>query len=312
MKTNKIIGIAVATFGVVLSTSVAFALYAHADNPKQIGIGVFDPIVSQDGDINFVIDSIAADNENAAFSPAHLSNAYSFRIGANKGADSVLPLQNYTVGDLTVTISSSNTTLISNLTAVASVAVPQNKWQDNDTGTANDGKLDLAVQKNQGNTAITCSLTNFAAQSVKDLAGGVNSIVSLSLTLPALNEETMLAIGEATYTITASWVEPANFTYAYITGTQYGWAAANNDTRMVPNALSDHGFEWMYQHYTDQTPGDARGAKCIQWDQALNNGEGAWAWSGGDDAAIALDKQYDVYWAGGNGVNANFGSGYAL
>lgn len=310
MKTNKIIGIAVATFGVVLSTSVAFALYAHADSPKQIGIGVFEQIVSQDGDVNYQIDTIAADNENAAFSPEHLSNAYSFRVGASKGLDSVLPLQKYTVGDLSIRISSTNTTLIQNLTAAASVAVPQNKWQDN-SDDDDDGKIDLAVQKNVGNTEITCSLTNFTAQSLKDVEGGVNSIVSLSLTLPALNEETMLAIAEATYTITASWVEPANFTYAYITGTQYGWAAANNDSRMVPNALANS-FEWMYEHYKDQTPGDSRGAKCIQWDQALNEGNGAWAWSGGDDAVIALDKQYDVYWAGGNGVNANFGSGYAL
>ena len=77
---------------------------------------------------------------------------------------------------------------------------------------------------------------------------------------------------------------------------------------MVPNALANS-FEWMYEHYVDQTPGDSRGAKCVQYDTSV---EGNWAWSGGDDAAIALDKQYDVYWAGGNGVNANFGSGYAL
>ena len=66
----------------------------------------------------------------------------------------------------------------------------------------------------------------------------------------------------------------------------------------------------MYEHYVDQTPGDARGAKCIKFDQSLNENQGGWIWSEGDDAAIALDKQYDVYW-GGSGA-ANFGEGYPI
>ena len=289
MKKNKIIGIAVATLGVIISTGVSLALYVSKDAAKEIGIGVFTPHVSQNGDINYVIDTVTAGAQNAAFSPDHLQNTHSFRLGASKGADSQLPLQNYTVGDLTITISSANTTLISKLTAAGTIAVPSGKWQDVNS----NGKVNLTVDKAQDNSSITLTYANFTAQSVKDLAGGTNSIVDLELTLANnLTEQEVLALAEANYSISASWVEPSNFVYAYITGTQYGWATEETDSRMVPNALATS-FEWMYTGYRDTTPGDSRGAKPIMKDD--NN---TWRWSTSADTAIALDKQYDFYWSG--------------
>ena len=296
---KKLIGIAVASFGMILSVGSAIALYVKAADPASFGIGQ-GTYEGSDGAITYKING----NTSGTVAPTYIKAEgnevgtglggeftqvkYEFALSANYS--SALIEQNFVVGSLSLTISDIPAKYQGKLAIWAGIE----GYEANSLGEhyyasslMPDG-VDFAITNEEGHDA-------FAASSdvAVSTAGAQKLCVYLKYNLGEYNlvEEDEASLG---YTLDVSWGAPALFNYAYVKGDSIMWAA-DEKYAMNPNINKPYaeGWEWVYNNL----PGSfGPGAKCQVGDN----------WSADPNANLDAEKSYNVYWSGEAADAANF------
>lgn len=291
MKLNKILGVLVATTGVIASIGVASALYVTGATDTSFNIGA--TYHEEEGAITYKINGKTSGSITPEYCKADGTNHgtglggeytqihYSIPLSATFGEG--IPAQNFVVGNFSVSITNINAGLVNN-----------SKIWMNPTGYV----ADSVGQEMYGNKFMTSdtSVTESTWSINKDIVVSASGAQSIDLwfkvtDMTALN---ILNLDEAApFDISISWGSPANYEYAYIVGGGTMW---NEDDayRMVPNInkASSEGFEWMFSNL----PGSMGTAKAKKGD----------TWSSGDNAELDSTKTYTVYWNGSSSSQAYF------
>ena len=296
MKINKkLIGISVASLGVLFSIGGAFALYQQAATDASFGIsqGEYEGSV---GEVTYKING----STSGTIAPAYLKHD-----GTNGGTglgglyDQVLydmPLsatfantlnaQDYVVGNISVSI----TNIPEAYRGKLAIWVDIDGYEDDSLGADTYGHAFM-----NSDYAITNENTSYSgtADVAVSSAGTQHLRIFLKYDLEGVN---LLNKDEAGlgYTLSVTWGEPSNsFIPAYVLGNANQWTPDGNFA-MAPNInkASDEGFEWIYNNL----PGTIGEAKCFKAD----------VWSAGDNAALDAEKSYTVYWNGSNESVATF------
>lgn len=296
MKINKkLIGIGVASFGILFSIGGAFALYQQAATDAQFGISA-GTYAGSSGTVTYKINNTSG---SATVAPAYLTSG-----GANGGTGLSAT---YTQVEYTMALSA----------AFASGANVQDFVVGNlsisltDIPAAYQGKLAVwAVIDNYGanslgehyyknvfmaeDYAITNEHTNFVANHDIAVSASGTQVLHIYLKYNLAGIDT-LTQNEASlgYSLNVSWGEADSFEPAYVVGVGNVWTQ-DDGFSMAPNINKPHaeGWEWVYNNL----PGTLGESKCAK-------GE---TWSSGDNAELNPAKSYNVYWNGSDSSAANF------
>ena len=293
---KKLIGIGVASLGMVFSIGGAIALYTQAAQNAQFGISA-GAYAGSGGTVTYKINNTAG-NSNVA--PAYLrtngtnggsglsteftqvsyemelSTAYA--AGANQ--------QDFVVGNLSVSITNIPEAYRGKLSI----------WVDIDGYTADT--LGAATYRNvfmESDYVITNENTSFTgAHNVAVSSSGAQKLrIFLKYNLEGIDTLTKNEEGLG-YTLSVAWTAPTNeFVPAYVVGNANQWTK-DDGYSMAPNINkpSNQGWEWVYNNL----PGTMESAKCI-----IND-----TWSGGGNASLNAEKSYNVYWNGNGEAEASF------
>ena len=293
MKLNKkVIGIGVASLGILFSIGGAFALYQQAATDTGFGISQ-GAYAGSSGSVTYKINGTSG---ASALAPTYLGGTglnatytqveYSVNLSAVYAGGNA---QNFVVGNLGISLT--------NIPEVyrGKLAV----WAQIDGYT--DDTLGAEHYKNifmNSDYAITAENQQFVANhDVAVAAAGTQTLhIYLKYNLAELDT---LAQDEAGlgYTLAVTWAQPsAEFEPAYIEGIGNAWTA-DDGYSMAPNInkASAEGWQWIYNNL----PGTMDQAKCIGY----NNAHELSVWSNGENAELDPAKSYDVYWDG-NGEHA--------
>ena len=301
---KKIIGISVATFGVLLSIGGAIALYQQAAEDAGFGISagtyagssgsVAYKINNQSGASNVAPSYLKTDGTNGgtALGNGYTQVYYEMALGAAfaDGANA----QDYVVGNLSVSVTNIPATYRGKLAIWACI-------DDYVAGSLGEHYYknalmaeDFAISDAEGHDAFS------AAADVAVSAAGTQKLhIYLKYTFA---DSELYGLDEAGlgYTLSVAWTEASNnFGRAYVKGTGNLWQE-DDGYSMAPNINKAHaeGWEWVYNNL----PGSFNEAKCFipgaTEEQAI--------WSAGDNAQLDGAKSYNVYWNGTAEGAANF------
>lgn len=303
---KKLIGIAVASFGMILSVGSAIALYVKAADPASFGIGQ-GTYEGSDGAITYKING----NTSGTVAPQYLKTdgtnggtglggeytqvKYEFVLSANYS--STLIDQNFVVGSLSLSISDIPAKYQGKLAIWAGIE----GYEDGSLGqhyyasSLMPGGVDFAINGEEGHDAFAVS-----SDVAVSTAGTQKLCVYLKYTLGEYNlvEEDEASLG---YTLDVSWGAPALFNYAYVKGNANQWTV-DDKYAMNPNINADYENEGDWEWIFNGLPGTMGEAKCFL--PAV--GENPDVWSGGENAALDEAETYDVIWSGKSADTAQF------
>ena len=294
---KKLIGIAVASFGMILSIGGAIALYTTAADPASFGIsqGTYE---GSEGAITYKING----NTSGAVTPQYLKTdgtnggtglggeytqvKYEFALSATYSSS--LIEQNFVVGCLHLTIDNIPAEYQGKLSIWAGI-------EGYEAGSLGEHYYAASLMPGEGDFAITseASVFNVNSDIAVSTAGTQKLCVYLKYNLAGINvgEQNEASLG---YSLDVSWGEPSSFNYAFVKGDNIMWAA-DEKYAMNPNINKpfDQGWEWVYNNL----PGSfGPGAKCQVGD----------VWSADPNANLDAEKSYNVYWSGSAEAAANF------
>ena len=286
MKINKkLLGITVASLGMVFSIGGAIALYQTAADPASFGISA-GTYAGSTSTVTYKINgsegASTADphycdaegqNGGAGISAAYPQVKYEFTLGATFAND--LPAQDFVMGQVTVALTNLDSDLYGKVTVYASVTgYTANKIGASSFGTALINDVVIANGETQ------CS----GSRDISVAAAGVQKLTVwvkfANIDNYVLNEKTDL------YDLNVTWgAVSGGFTPAYVVGNGNQWTKVD-EFAMAVNINADD-YEWMYQGL----PGTFEQAKVIcgeDWCHAEGNHE------------LNPAKIYDVYWVAGS------------
>lgn len=296
---KKLIGIGVASFGMILSVGGAIALYVKNCDPASFGIsqGTYE---GSEGLITYKING----NTSGTVAPQYLKTdgtnggtglggeytqvKYEFVLSATYS--STLIDQNFVVGNLAVNIYNIPAEYQGKLAIWAGIE----GYEANSLGehyyasSLMPDDVDYAITSEEGHDAFTVS-SDIAVST----AGTQKLCIYLKYNLGEYNlvEEDEASLG---YGLDVSWGQANDFNYAYVKGDSIMWAA-DEKYAMNPNINKPYaeGWEWVYNNL----PGSfGPGAKCQVGDK----------WSADPNANLDAAKSYNVYWTGEEANAANF------
>ena len=313
MKKNKIIGLFVATGGVIASFAAATALYVGAASNVEFPIGKAE-WHAQDGAITYKINGAASgtaeahyldkDGENGgtALGGKYTQISYEFALSAEYGTG--LIKQDYVLGNFALSITNLNSKLYNKVEV----------WCDIDGYTEHvmggaDGLTDKGQSYGYANYRVIAdnpTLTEATYNTSKDIAvktdggvGGQKARVFIKLKSDLLTDGQLVGDNlvnlaeEKVCDVAVTWGAPSStFEIAHVVGdvTEF-----NEDEAyaMVPNInkANSEGFEWMFSGLTGFGKGKCRLGET---------------WSADPDAVLDSTKSYNVYWSGSNSVQATF------
>ena len=293
MKKIKIIGISVATLGILGSIGGAFALYTKAASNTGFGIGAgaysgssstVDYKINGNGGASAVAPSYCltnGTNGGTGLNADYTQVKYEFALGADFAND--LPAQTYVMGNLSVNFTGLNASFYNKVQVYASIT---------------------------GYEADTCGLSSFGSPLINDVTivngetqcsgSRVVSVASSGATHKLVvwvkfNMEGVdtLTQNELTnlYTLSVTWTDvPADYNAcAYIVGTGNMWTV-DDEFRMAVDPTEE---TWTYRY--DGLTGSPSWTGCKAVKTSTRGGEIS-KWSSGDDFALTNGTTYSLYW----------------
>lgn len=298
---KKLIGIAVASFGMILSVGSAIALYVKAADPASFGIsqGTYE---GSEGAITYKVNG----NTSGTVAPQYLKSngenggtglggeytqvKYEFVLSAEYS--STLIEQNFVVGNLSLIVSNIPAKYQGKLAIWAGIE----GYNENSLG-AHYYASSLMPGGVDFNITSEASSFNVNSNVAVSTAGTQKLCVYLKYTLGDYNlvEQDEESLG---YTLDVSWGESTSFNYAYIKGNENQWTV-DDKYAMNPNInasyVNEGDFEWIFNNL----PGTMGSAKCFKAGEPD-------VWSAGDDAELNAEKSYNVIWNGSAESAAQF------
>ncbi len=298
MKINKkLIGISVASLGILFSVGGAVALYTQAAEEASFGISA-GAYAGSGGLVTYKINNTAGNSNvapnyltaggvggGAGLSTAYTQVEYSMALSATFANG--MPEQDYVVGNLAISITNIPEAYRGKLSIWAVI--------DN----YESASLGEHYYKNifmEEDYAITAENQSFAGNYDVAVSSIGTQVLHIYLKYNLAGIDT-LTQNEAPlgYNLSVSWGEPSNaFAKAYIKGDANQWTD-DDGYSMVPNinkAYSE-GWEWVYNNLAG-TLGEAKCVYGANWSNA------------GGNFALDAEKTYNVYWSGDDGVDALF------
>lgn len=268
---KKILGVLVAAGGIVATVAGSFALYSKVGDNKQIGIGV---TTSSGKDIDYKVTDIVAPSK--ALSPNNTSDTFSFKVGAkyNASGDNEYPEQDIVVGNLTVTLTGSET-LINNLTMDGTVG----DYSEDSIGLSTYGAKKDAVK---GTAAESKNTLTYTFEGLAVHTAGQTVTFNLGFT-SSISQSDFLSIAEEQYKIDISWQRyNDNYEFAILTGDFINWS---QDTSVAPIMMpdidrTDSNFGWVikYNFVTDATVIAKKGDTWSGKNTTFNAGQHTLRW----------------------------------
>lgn len=288
---KKLIGISVATFGVVLSVGSAIALYQKAASNVEFGISA-GAYAGAEGAITYKINnstgavnvapqyykSNGEDNEGLALGGEYTQIKYEFTLGAafeDYDAD-----QTFVMGKVSVALTDLDADLYGKVTVWAAVQ----GYTENTIGASSFGGalINDIVIADAETICAGASDISVAAAGVQKLVVWVKFAMA-ELDLFALNEKANL------YALNVTWGKVSDdYVLAYIVGDQTHWTK-DEKYSMAVNANADS-FEWMYE-CLPQSFGEF---KVVCGD--------TWCHADGENHVLAHETG-DIYWTAGGDLN---------
>ena len=299
MKKNKIIGIAVASLGILFSIGGAFALYTKAATPVSFHItpgtyagstSTVDYLINGTGGTGSAVAPVYADTgegnaqkfDGTGLNEEYSQIKYEFTLGADYAND--VADQDYVVGNIKLEVKNIPSAFQGNLTIWAGI-------EGYTEGTLGEHYYASPLD---GDVAITNEVTEYSknANIAVSSAGTQKLVVWLKYTFGEGHLDTMtldeVGLG---YTLSVTWDKPdEHFGKAFVTGNKVMWAD-DDEYVMLPNINKPHseGWEWIYNNLA----GDMGEAKCHDPAKATNSG-----YSAGNNAVLTAGHSYNVYWNG--------------
>lgn len=298
MKKYKLIGIAVASFGLITCVGGAIALYKTTAHDTGFGIGA-GTYHGAEGVVTYKINNSVSgaiapqywntdgsNKEGTGLSPTYTQVAYEALLSATF-ADN-LNQQNYVLGKLSVQLDHIPEEYRGHLSI----------WVDIDGYEADSlGEQQYNHVFMNSDYAITAEQTSYSEN--KTVAVAASGVQKLRVILKYdLGSYDIVAKNEASlgYELSITWGEAdASFGKAYVLGNSTQWEF-DDAYSMVPNINKPaaQGWEWVYNNL----PGSFGESKCAK------PGEGdAKIYSKGENETLDAEKTYDVYWTGNGYVD---------
>ena len=297
---KKLIGISVATFGVLLSIGGAIALYQQAAEEAGFGISA-GTYAGSSGSVTYKINNqtgnavvvpaayLKADGSNGgdALGNGYTQVFYEMALGASfaDGANA----QDYVVGNLSVSVTNIPAAYQNKL----AIWVVIDDYAGSSLGEHYYKNAFMATDY-----LITAEAQSFTG--AHDIAVSAAGTQKLRIYLKYTFEESDLyALDEAGlgYTLSVAWTQPSNeFVRAYVKGTGNLWQE-DDGYSMAPNINKPYaeGWEWVYNNL----PGSFKEGKCFIHRE--ND-----VWSADPNAQLDAGKSYNVYWNESSESAANF------
>ena len=302
MKLNKkVIGIAVASFGVLLSIGGAIALYQQAAEDASFGISQ-GAYAGSSGSVTYKINGATGASSlvpnylptvgegsgnglNATYTQVEYAVQLSaaFAGGANA--------QDFVVGNLGISLTNIPEAYRGKLAVWAQIdgytasSIGEDRYKNIFMAS------DFAITAEEGHQSFV------GAHDVAVASAGTQTLhIYLKYNLAGIDTLTQNEAGLG-YSLSVTWGEPsAEFEAAYIEGVGNTWTK-DEGYAMAPNInkANAEGWEWVYNNL----PGTMGESKCIGY----NNSHELNVWSDGANAALEAEKTYNVYWDG-NGEHA--------
>lgn len=302
MKKNKIIGIAVASFGVLACAGSAFALYKTGARDTGFGIGA-GSYEGQPGTITYKIaghingtiapqywNQDGSDKTGTGLTPVYKQVVYEAPLSADFAND--LNRQNFVVGNLQVKVENIPEVYQGKL----AIWVDVQGYEADSLGAHYYGTL---INEDY---AITNENQSFNVN--KNIAVAASGTQSVRIILKyTLGEYDLLTKNEASlgYSLSIKWGAPNNeFGNCYVLGNGTRWEF-DDKFAMAPNINKpyDQGWEWVYNNLPGSDLEEAKCAKPGQGDEKIYC-------ANGENVALDAQKVYDVYWNGENSGEAHF------
>ena len=305
MNKNKIIGLLVATAGVVASISTAAALYTKAVDPVGFGIGAAT-YSSSNGIVTYTIGGnggasnvaptfhkadATAGVGAAKFSEVNRAAKYTFQLGASYAAG--LTAQDYVVGNLSVSL----TNVAESIREHVEVSMYFDGYTNNTLGKVVYGSNLTSSSTAINETTITGASLSVDSRDICVAAAGTQSLVIYFKLDNTIDTLTMNELNNL-WTLSVTWAAPSNeFHYAYIANNKVEWAE-DDEFVMAPNISKAYSqasdFEWWGQI---KGTAEVTAAKCRQGATWENSNE---------NHALTLDQVYNVSWSGSDSAAATF------
>ena len=291
MKINKkLIGITVASLGMVFSIGGAIALYQTAADPATFGISagtyagststVTYKINGHDGESTADPHYCDAEGNNSgtAIRPDYPQVKYEFTLGAQFAND--LPAQSFVMGKVSVALTNLDASLYGKVTVYACLE----GYTVGKIGASDFAGTPLINNVVIADAETVCS----GARDISVAAAGVQKLVVwvkfANFSNYDLNEKTNL------YDLDVTWGAVSNeFELAYVVGNGNQWTK-DDEFAMAVN-IEATTYEWMYEGL----PGTFGEAKVVCGS--------TWCHGEGDNHGLLADKTYDVYWTAGGDAN---------
>lgn len=299
---KKVIGIGIASLGMLFSIGGAVALYTTAAEDAHFGISA-GAYAGSGGSVTYKIND-ASGNSNVA--PSYLTTGgegggtglsatytqveYSMALSAAYAGNNA---QDYVVGNLSISLTNIPEAYRGKLAV----------WAVIDGYTASSlGEHyyknvfmaeDFAITAEEGHQSFA------GAHDVAVSSAGTQVLhIYLKYNLAGIDTLTQNEAGLG-YTLAVAWGQPSNsFVPAYVMADANQWTS-DDGFSMAPNINKAHaeGWEWVYNNL----PGTVGHSKCLGPDHEHENQ--LTIWSSGVDAELDAEKTYNVYWDG-NGEHA--------
>ncbi len=296
MKLNKkIIGIGVASFGILLSIGGAFALYQANAEDASFGISQ-GAYAGSTGTVTYKINNNAGASNLApsyigAVGAAGLSagaTQVEYVVGLSAAFSGGSNAQDFVVGNLGISLTNVPEAYRGKLAVWATIegytasSIGENRYQH--------------IFMNEDYQITAENQTFVANHDVAVASAGVQALhIYLKYNLAGIDTLTQNE-ADLVYSLSVTWGEPsAEFEPAYIEGIGNTWTR-DDGYAMAPNINKPNaeGWEWIYNNL----PGTMGEAKCVGYNNHELN-----VWSSGDNAVLNAEKSYTVYWDG-NGEHA--------
>ena len=293
---KKLIGIGVASLGMIFSIGGAIALYQQAAENTGFGISA-GAYAGSGGTVTYKINGASGastlnptymttggENGGAGLSATYTQVKYEVALSAAYAAGA--NAQDFVVGNFAVSI----TNIPEAYRGKLSICVVIDGYEDASLGKvtyerifgAEDYAITAEAQsyEENRNIAVSSAGTQVARIYLKYNLAGIDTLTK--------NQE---GLG---YTLNVTWGEATNaFVPAYVVGNTNQWTK-DDGYSMAPNINKPNaeGWEWVYNNL----PGTMESAKCI-----IND-----TWSKDPNADLNAEKSYNVYWNGESSAEANF------
>ena len=300
MKINKkLIGITIASLGMVFSIGGAVALYTQAASNAQFGISA-GTYAGSGGTVTYKINNTSGasnvapqylttggENGGTGLSATYTQVEYSMALSAVYANNA--NNQNYVVGNLGVSL----TNIPEAYRGKLAVWVVIDNYVSNSLGEATYKNVFM-----NSDYAITAENQSFVAN--HDVAVSSNGTqvlhIYLKYNLAGIDTLTQNEVGLG-YTLSVTWGEPSNaFVPAFVKGDGNQWEA-HDDFAMLPNInkASAEGWEWIYNNL----PGTIGETKCFIHENDTDK------WSH-ENYQCDSEKTYNVTWSGVADAAANY------